>query len=103
MTEQAFFRSIAAGFDKQEFLRLNETMTFPEYLERVKENPMLACSAYQRVFSMIVSKGIERFKRYNKTVKRYKFFSENPYYPVFGLEESIENLVNHVKGAAGYF
>lgn len=103
MTEQVFFQNIADNFDKGEFLRLNETMSFPEYLEKVKENPLLACSAYQRVFSMIVSKGVERFKRYNKTVKRYKFFSDNPYYPVFGLEENIEALVNHIKGAAGFF
>jgi serine protein kinase len=103
MGTTALFDRVASGFDKKEFLKLHETISFPDYLARVENNPLLACSAYQRLYRMIVSKGVERFKRYNKTIKRYKFFSDNPYYPVFGLEESLEGVVKHIKGAAGYF
>jgi serine protein kinase len=97
------FETISQKFNQKLFLKLNEEMTFPEYLDRALECPLVCLSAYQRIYDMILSRGVERFKRFNKTHNRYKFFSEHPKFPIFGLEGPINNFVQHIKGAAGFF
>lgn len=97
------FASIAGRFDRNQFQKLNETMTFPEYLELATKNPLVCLSAYQRIYDMVLSPGVERFKRFNRTWNRYKFFSEHPQFPIFGLEGAIDTFVKNIKGAAGYF
>ena len=59
--------------------------TFAEYLEIVKEKPLVAQSAHSRVYNMIKDAGIEEANG----VKRYNFFSGQ----LFGLEESLERLI----------
>ncbi len=59
--------------------------TFAEYLEIVKEKPLVAQSAHSRVYNMIKDAGIEE----ENGVKRYNFFSGQ----LFGLEESLERLI----------
>ena len=56
--------------------------TFAEYLEILKETPLVAQSAHSRVYNMIRDAGIEEV---NGT-KKYNFFSG----PLFGLEDSLE-------------
>lgn len=97
------FKSIAKKFNQDLFLKLNEEMTFPEYLDRALDSPMICLSAFQRIYDMILSQGVERFKRFNRTYNRYKFFSDHPKYPIFGLEEPINRFVQHIKGAAGFY
>jgi len=96
------FTELAKQFDRNRFRRLNETMSFPEYLDRVYNNPKLAFSAYQRLYNMIISAGTYTFERYRKTVTRYKFFND-PEIPIFGLEDTLEQLVKHIKGAADWY
>ncbi|ARF18549.1 protein prkA [Sporosarcina sp. P3] len=59
--------------------------TFLEYLELIKERKEVAQTAHSRIYEMIKSAGIE--KKDGKKV--YNFFDEE----LFGLEESIERLV----------
>jgi len=103
MSTGTVFRDLAGRFNVEQFRAHNETMNFSEYLDKAVENPMICLSAYQRIYDMIMSKGVERFKRYNTTHVRYKFFSEHSDYPIFGLEDSLQQFVSHIKGAAGYF
>lgn len=71
--------------------------TFRDYLPMVISNPQLNELAHSRVLRMIESHGIyfedddER-----KEHPRYKFFEKE----LFGLEASVEKLVNHLKAAA---
>lgn len=59
--------------------------TFAEYLEMVKERPVIAQSAHSRVYHMIKDKGfIEENGK-----KTYHFFGDE----IFGLEHAIERLV----------
>lgn len=59
--------------------------TFKQYLEIVKERPIVAQTAHSRVYNMIKSFGFtEKDGR-----KSYHFFKDN----IFGLDESIERLV----------
>jgi serine protein kinase len=59
--------------------------TFAEYLEVIKEQPLVAQSAHSRVYNMLKDAGIEEV---NGT-RNYNFFSGQ----LFGLEESLERLV----------
>ena len=101
--QSGLFSALAEKFDRVQFKKLTETLTFPEYLERVYDNPLPCLSAYQRIYDMILSKGVDKFQRYNRTHLRYKFFSDHPTHPIFGLERPLEELVKCIKGAAGYF
>ncbi|MDF1663731.1 MAG: serine protein kinase [Planctomycetota bacterium] len=88
---------------KEEFERLNWTGTFQEYLELARENPHVTRTAYQRLYDMIASWGSEEVTKLNKTYTRYKFFDDpigNGKDAVFGLDDSLENLVNVLKSAA---
>src|SRR5690606_23470625 len=97
-----WFGEIASKFDTSRFKRLTETLSFPEYLERVRQRPQLAFSAYQRLYNMIVSAGVTTFERYRRTVTHYKFFDDDSI-PIYGLDETLESLVKHIKGAADWY
>ncbi|MBL3649170.1 serine/threonine protein kinase PrkA [Bacillus vallismortis] len=70
---------------REEEQRLKWEGTFADYLEIIKENPMVAQSAHSRVFNMIKDSGIEEVDGR----KKYSFFDRE----LFGLEESLERLV----------
>lgn len=93
-------KNLSAKFDREEFRKVNEEMSFSEYLDRVYENPKLARTAYQYLYDMIMSKGSRKVERYRKTYIRYNFFDQSET-PVFGLDETLHQLVQFFKGAAG--
>ncbi|MES1037428.1 PrkA family serine protein kinase [Bacillus pumilus] len=70
---------------REEEQRLKWEGTFGEYLDIIKENPLVAQSAHSRVYHMIKDSGIEE----ENGVRTYKFFDQE----LFGLEESLERLV----------
>ncbi|MBD3861657.1 PrkA family serine protein kinase [Bacillus sp. 28A-2] len=70
---------------REEEQRLKWEGTFSEYLDIIKENPLVAQSAHSRVYHMIKDSGIEE----KNGVRTYKFFDQE----LFGLEESLERLV----------
>ena len=91
---------LASQFDRDTYRKLNEEMSLADYIERVYENPRLVRTAYQRLYDMIMSKGSRQFKRYRKTYTHYNFFDDLDI-PIYGLEETLEQLVKFVRGAAG--
>lgn len=91
---------LAGMFDTEQFKTLNEEMSFAEYLDRVYQNPKLVRTAYQRIYDMIMAAGTSQFKRYRKTLTNYHFFND-PEVPIFGLEDTLNDLVKFIKGAAG--
>ncbi|MDH6596203.1 PrkA family serine protein kinase [Bacillus aerius] len=70
---------------REEEQRLKWEGTFSEYLDIIKESPLVAQSAHSRVYHMIKDSGIEE----ENGVRTYKFFDQE----LFGLEESLERLV----------
>ncbi|MEB2269445.1 PrkA family serine protein kinase [Bacillus safensis] len=70
---------------REEEQRLKWEGTFSDYLDIIKENPLVAQSAHSRVYHMIKDSGIEE----ENGVRIYKFFDQE----LFGLEESLERLV----------
>jgi predicted Ser/Thr protein kinase len=91
---------IANKFNKDNFQKLNEEMSFSDYLSLVYKNPKLARTAYQYLYDMIMSKGTKKVEKYRKTYVHYSFF-DDPEVPIFGLEETLHQLVQFFKGAAG--
>lgn len=70
---------------REEEERLKWEGTFAEYLEIVKERPIVAQSAHSRVYNMIKSAGITE----KDGKKNYHFFDKE----IFGIEDAIERLV----------
>lgn len=93
---------VAGRYDRRQFQKLNEEMSFNEYLERVQKNPRIARSAYQRIFDMIMSKGSYTYERYRKTLIHYNFFDDDEI-PIFDLEDTLDEFVKFIKGAAGCY
>lgn len=94
--------TLANYWDAKKYRALNETMTLADYVNRVYEEPTLVRSAYQRLYDMIMEKGVDTFERYRKKITRYRFFTEGDV-PIFGLEENLEQLVRAIRGAAGWY
>ena len=87
---------------RSEFLALHEEMGFEEYVARVLKNPEIIRSSYQRVYDMIVAAGFNKYERYRRNVIHYNFFDESDC-PIFGLDETLCDLVKFFRGAAGRY
>jgi serine protein kinase len=92
-------KKIAKNFNVDNFKIINEEMSFDEYLDKCYKNPKLIRTSHQRIYDMIVSKGTNQFEKYRKTLVHYNFFDDAEI-PIFGLEETIDNLMKFIKGAA---
>ena len=93
-------KRLSSLFNRDQFKTLHEEMSFGEYLDRCYQNPRYIRTAYQRLYDMIMAAGSHDFKKYRKTYTHYNFF-DDPDIPIYGLEETLENLVKFVRGAAG--
>lgn len=91
---------LAAKHDKTRFKVLHEEMSFNDYVARCYQNPRLVRTAYQRLYDMIMSKGCRYFKRFRRTHVHYNFFDDFEV-PIVGLEDTLEEFVKFVRGAAG--
>ena len=80
--------------------------SFEEYLEVVRKNPKVTRNAYQRLYDMVLSHGVEEYVDNKKRLTRYKFFTDEANGgrdAVFGLDVPLMRLVNVLKSAAqGY-
>lgn len=93
---------VAGRYDRREFQKLNEEMSLDEYLELAQRTPRVVRNAHQRIYDMIMSKGSKSYERYRKTITHYNFFDDLQT-PIFGLEETLDEFVKFVKGAAGHY
>jgi serine protein kinase len=80
--------------------------SFTDYLELVMENPTVARNAFQRVYDMILSYGVESMTQFKQEITKYKFFSDPVDHgtdAIYGLERPLMQLVDFFKSAAqGY-
>jgi len=80
--------------------------TFLDYIELVKGNPDIAMLSHQRIYSLIISQGVEtihtdevpRLRRIygNDTIKKYKFFADD----FFGIDKTIMKILRYFHSAA---
>ncbi len=98
---------IGARQDRDQFRRKHWVGSFADYLDVVRKQPHVARNAFQRVYDMIMSYGMDVYEE-TRGVKRirYRFFADpdnDGRDAVFGIDESLEQLVNALKSAAqGY-
>jgi serine protein kinase len=97
---------IERKLDVSDFREQHWEGTFNEYLDLVLDNPSVARNAFQRVYDMILTYGVENLTQFKQEVTRYKFFSDPVDHgadAIFGLERPLMQLVDFFKSAAqGY-
>ncbi len=79
------------------------TGSFAEYLDIVRHQPQVTRTAYQRVYDMILSYGVDEIIVNKEKQTRYRFFDDpenEGQDAVFGIEKTLMNLVNVLKSAA---
>ncbi len=77
--------------------------SFAEYLDFVRTDPKVTRTAYQRVYDMILSHGVEEIVVNKEKVTTYKFFHDPIHHgqdAIFGLEKTLTSLVNVLMSAA---
>jgi len=97
---------VAERQDLDQFRRKNWEGTFDAYLDLVRGNPRVTRNAFQRVYDMILSSGVDEFEEGRERRKRYRFFNDpvdGGQDAVFGLDRAIAQLVHAFESAAkGY-
>ncbi|MBN19948.1 MAG: serine protein kinase [Bdellovibrionaceae bacterium] len=101
-----WINELSGGKKVAEYQDLYWEGSFNEYLDLVRENPLICRNAFQRMYDMIIGYGTSTYTEYKKNITHYKFFDdeiENGKDAVFGLDVSLMKLVNFLKSAAyGY-
>ncbi|MGM0575005.1 MAG: PrkA family serine protein kinase [Myxococcota bacterium] len=97
---------IAKLHDVKSFKDLNWVGSFDDYLEVVRDNPLVTRTAWQRLYDMIVAHGMSEYTDSRKKITRYEFFSD-PFTggkdAIYGMDVTLMKLVNTFKSAAyGY-
>ncbi len=97
---------IKHNLNNDEYRKVNWSGSFQDYINVVTEYPEVTRNAFQRAYDMIVSWGSEDVIDFKKKVTKYRFFEdpiENGADGVFGLDISLQKLVDVLKSAAkGY-
>src|SRR5678809_1570665 len=80
--------------------------TFEEYLNLVRKTPQVTRNAYQRLYDMVLTHGVEEYIDNKKKLVRYKFFKDLQHAgkdAVFGLDVPLMRLMHVLKSASqGY-
>ncbi|MCW5848694.1 MAG: serine protein kinase, partial [Anaerolineae bacterium] len=77
--------------------------SFEEYLELVRGNPLVARSAFQRLYDMILAYGTTEYTENRQRIIHYKFFDDpidNGRDAVYGLDHALMDLVSAFQSAA---
>jgi serine protein kinase len=88
------------------FKELHWEGTFEDYLKIVERSPKVIRTAFQRIYDMILSYGVEEYIDGKKKIYRYPFFQdpvEDGKDAVFGLDVPLMKLVNVFKSAANAY
>ena len=97
---------VAQRQDCEQFRRKNWVGTFAEYLDIVRKQPEVTRTAYQRLYDMILSYGVDVTEHGREKHVHYTFFDDpdnDGRDAVFGLDGALHHLVNALKSAAaGY-
>ncbi len=103
MSKNGIMAKIAEMQDLTSFRDLHWEGSFDDYLEIVKEDPLVARSAYQRLYDMIVSFGSDEYRRNRERLIHYNFFDdpfENGKDAIFGIDKQLMDLVQVFRSAA---
>ena len=85
------------------YLELNWEGSLADYIDVVRQHPRVTRTAFQRVYDMILSHGVEEYVEFKKKILRYRFFDDPIDHgadAVFGLEIPLMKLAGFFKAAA---
>lgn len=102
----AILDTLRSQLDLTDFRKLHWEGNFQDYLGIVLESPEVTRTAYQRLYDMILSHGVEDIYENKDKLTRFKFFTEfatRHADGIYGLDRPLMQLVNTFKSAAlGY-
>lgn len=102
----AILDSLRTQIDLTDYKKLHWEGSFSDYLNIVLDSPAVTRTAYQRLYDMILSHGVEDVYENKDKLTRYKFFTEfasRHADGIYGLDRPLMQLVNTFKSAAlGY-
>src|SRR6516165_8086292 len=87
----------------QEYQELNWEGSLEDYLRLIQENPRATRNAFQRIYDMIISHGVEEYVEHKKKITRYRFFRDYAHDgrdAVYGIDQSLTHLVDIFKSAS---
>ena len=97
---------IAELQDYDEYAELHWEGSFEDYLNLVRKNPKVTRNAFQRVYDMVLTHGVEEYIDNKKKLIRYNFFKDEANGgkdAIYGLDIPLMRLMNVLKSAAqGY-
>jgi serine protein kinase len=92
--------------DLDKHRKYNWEGAFQQYVEIVREKPEVTRNAFQRIYDLIITYGIEEYVEFKKKIVSYNFFKdpiENGKDGIFGLDVHLMKLVNVLKAASQNF
>ncbi len=105
-TATAILDTLRTQLDTAEYKKLHWEGSFAQYLDTVLAHPGVTRTAYQRLYDMVLSHGVEDVYENKDKLPRYKFFTEFAAKHgdgIYGLDRPLNQLVNTFKSAAlGY-
>ena len=97
---------VSRHVNRERFQSQNWEGSFWDYLDIVQKDPNVCRNAFQRVYDMVLSYGVEQTTVFKEEVTNYRFFSDpidGGADGIFGLEKPLMQLVDFFKSAAqGY-
>ena len=75
-TGKAILASIRQQQNISDYRKIHWEGSFEEYLDVVRDQPEVTRTAYQRLYDMILSHGVEEVYEHKEKIIRYKFFTE---------------------------
>src|SRR6266702_1371541 len=87
----------------QEYQELNWEGSFEDYLKLIQDTPRVTRNAFQRIYDMILSYGLEEYVEHKKKITRYRFFRDEMHKgrdAVYGIDQSLNHLVDIFKSAS---
>ena len=99
----AILDSLRSQIDLTDFRKLHWEGSFQDYLNIILETPQVTRTAYQRLYDMILSHGVEDIYENKDKLTRFKFFTEFASRlsdGIYGLDRPLMQLVNTFKSAA---
>ena len=97
---------VTKNLNRERFQAQTWEGSFFDYLDVVQADPRVCRNAFQRVYDMILSYGVEQTTVFKEEVANYRFFADpidGGADGIFGLEKPLMQLVDFFKSAAqGY-
>jgi serine protein kinase len=105
-TATAILDTLRTEIDTTDYKKLHWEGSFGDYLNIVLQQPAVTRTAYQRLYDMILSHGVEDVYENKDKLTRFKFFTDfagRHADGIYGLDRPLMQLVNTFKSAAlGY-